>query len=111
MLRSDIPGDRRCMKVGILGSDGSVEVMTPNAAKPKIVIASDGRVHLVCDVQIGCVYESANVFLLVHTILFVSDKSELRICRLYCQVLAQIRWKRMIGALRMWSFIGMTYSL
>lgn len=50
MLRSDIPGDRRCMKVGILGSDGSVEIMTPNAAKPRIVIAPDGRVHLACDV-------------------------------------------------------------
>ena len=50
MLRSDIPGDRRCMKVGILGSDGSVEIMTPNEAKPGIVIASDGRVHLACDV-------------------------------------------------------------
>ena len=50
MLRPDIPGDRRFMEVGILDSDGSVEIMTPNAAKPRIVIAPDGRVHLACDV-------------------------------------------------------------
>ena len=44
------------MEFGILGPDGTVGNMRPSSAKQRIVIASDGRVHMHCDVQIGGVY-------------------------------------------------------